>query len=134
MGNTWVSTADPSLSAGAPLALLPGAAVALAVLAGAAVPGEPPQPATRAAPMLAPRQAHSARRAPAPPLVIGAENSPARAQPRAAGDPHGPGPRHLLPRPRSRPSEGMLRGQLSLARGRRSQAEVWSCQRSPSKT
>src|SRR5215831_8140503 len=82
MGNTWVSTADPSLSAGAPLALLPGAAVALAVLAGAAVPGEPPQPATRAAAMLAPRQAHSARRAPAPPLVIGAENSPARAQPR----------------------------------------------------
>src|SRR5215468_10015545 len=86
MGNRWVSTTDPSLSAGAPLALLPGAAVALAVPAGAAVPGEPPQPATRAAVTPAPRQARSARRAPPLPWVTGAENSPARG--RAPGNGH----------------------------------------------
>src|SRR6266566_9534523 len=79
MGNRWVSMTDPSLSAGAPLAWLPGAAVALAVLAGAAVPVEPPHAATSAAVTLAPRQARSTRRAPPLPSVIGAENSPARA-------------------------------------------------------
>src|SRR5436309_13991329 len=79
MGNRWVSMTDPSLSAGAPLAWLPGAAVALAVLAGAAVPDEPPHAATSAAVMLAPRQTRSTRRAPPLPSVIVAENSPARA-------------------------------------------------------
>src|SRR5689334_10571424 len=64
MGNMRVSMTDPSLSAGPALAWLPGAAVAWAVPAGAAVPDEPPHAATSAAVMLAPRQAHSTRRAP----------------------------------------------------------------------
>src|SRR6266487_3238488 len=87
---------DPSLSAGAPLAWLPGAAVALAVLAGAAVPDEPPQAATSTVVMLAPRQARSTRRAPPLPSVIGAENSPsAGPEPPEAGNPDGACPRRL---------------------------------------
>src|SRR5215470_1302365 len=126
MGNRWVSTTDPSLSAGAPLALLPGAAVTLAVPAGAAVPGEPPQPATRAAVTLAPRQARSAGRAPPLPLVTGAENSPARAQAPGAGT-HGPGLPAAPDRARARECCAVnyrWRG------GDVPHAEVWSCPRS----
>src|SRR5215472_7508251 len=94
MGNRWVSMTDPSLSAGAPLAWLPGAAVALAVLAGAAVPDEPPHAATSAAVMLAPRQARSTRRAPPLASVIVAENSLSAAPgPPEAGNPRGACPR-----------------------------------------
>src|SRR5215831_7110024 len=94
MGNRWVSMTDPSLSAGAPLAWLPGAAVALAVLAGAAVPDEPPHAATSAAVILAPRQARSTRRAPPLASVIVAENSLSAAPgPPEAGNPRGACPR-----------------------------------------